>query len=570
MRRWVSARAGRSAGPLGLAALLGVLALGSWGAYTAFAASAPPAPTITGKTPSTSPTASTSISFTFGDSQSGVTFQCSLDGASFAACSSPKGYTGLADGSHTFQVQAVAGGKASSAASSTWLVDTAAPTVSSINRGDSSPTKATSLHWTVVFSEPVKNVGTGNFAAVASGTGGAAPTVSSAAPVGSAPAASWTVTVSTAATTGSNTATVGLNLVSKGTIQDAAGNNLGGPLPVAGQLYAFDTQAPAVSSITRAGASPTNASSVSWTVTFSEAVAGVASGNFSLVQTGVSGTAAVSAVSGSGTTWTVTASTGSGTPSGSGTLELRLSSAAAIADGAGNALGGALPFNGQSYAIDKTPPAAPALDSTPPNPNGVSTSNFAWHDGSADVDHYLCSIENGAFLATVTGADGPPQPCASPLSYVVGTTNNGVHQFAVEAVDAAGNVSQSAAYGWKVEKGSIQDFTIDGNAVGLLYPGGAPRPIAVVLHNPNNIPIYVTSVIATLHAADFPAGCSSSAFVVTQASIPAAGVLVPANGAVTLPAQGATAPSVLMNDGGDQNACKNLTFGFDYSGSAHS
>lgn len=554
-----------------LVALLGVLGVGAWGAYTALAAPAPPAPTITGKTPSASPTTSTSISFTFSDSQSGVSFQCSLDGGSYTSCASPKGYSGLADGSHTFQVQAVSGSKSSSAASYTWVVDTTAPTVSSINRADASPTRATSLHWTVTFSEPVKNVAAGNFATATSGTGGSAPSVASAAPVGTAPTATWTVTMSTAGTTGSNTATVGLNLAGKGTIQDAAGNGLGGSVPVVGQTYAFDTQAPTVAAVNRAGSSPTNASSVSWTVTFSEAVTGVVSANFSLAQTGLSGTPSVSAVSGSGTTWTVTASTGSATPSGSGTLQLKLSSATGIADSAGNALGGALPVNGQSYAIDKTPPAAPVLDSMPPNPNGVSTSNFTWHDAAADVDHYLCSIENGAFTATVHGADGPDQPCASPLSYVVATTNNGVHQFAVEAVDAAGNVSQSIGYSWKVQKGSIENFTIDGDAAGLLYPGAATAtPIAVTLHNPNNIPVYVTSVTTTLHTADFPAGCSSSAFVVAQAVIPAAGVLVPANGAVTLPAQGATAPTVEMTDSGNQDACKNLTFHFDYSGDAHS
>jgi hypothetical protein len=69
---------------------------------------------------------------------------------------------------------------------------------------------------------------------------------------------------------------------------------------------------------------------------------------------------------------------------------------------------------------------------------------------------------------------------------------------------------------------------------------------------------------------DFPAGCTSSPFVLTQASIPAAGVQVPANGQVTLPAQGATAPTLRMQDSGNQDACKNLTFHLDYSGSAHS
>ena len=69
-------------------------------------------------------------------------------------------------------------------------------------------------------------------------------------------------------------------------------------------------------------------------VTFSESVTGVAAGNFSLTTTGVSG-ASIGAISGSGNTRTVTVNTGSG----DGTIRLDLSSATpAITDAAGNNL----------------------------------------------------------------------------------------------------------------------------------------------------------------------------------------------------------------------------------------
>jgi Bacterial Ig domain/Bacterial Ig-like domain len=52
-----------------------------------------------------------------------------LDGGSFASCTSPASYTGLADGSHTFRVRATdaAGNTDSSAAGFTWSVDATAP-----------------------------------------------------------------------------------------------------------------------------------------------------------------------------------------------------------------------------------------------------------------------------------------------------------------------------------------------------------------------------------------------------------------------------------------------------------
>ncbi|MGH9154704.1 MAG: hypothetical protein ACRD1K_02355 [Acidimicrobiales bacterium] len=88
---------------------------------------APPAPTIT--TGPTGPAASTAASFTYKDSQSGVTFKCALDGAHLDTCpSSGRTYTSLAQGPHTFSVAAQAGNSdLSPRATRAWTVDTAAP-----------------------------------------------------------------------------------------------------------------------------------------------------------------------------------------------------------------------------------------------------------------------------------------------------------------------------------------------------------------------------------------------------------------------------------------------------------
>jgi CSLREA domain-containing protein len=55
-------------------------------------------------------TVDTAASFEFRSTMGGSTFECSLDGATFAACASPKVYTGLAVGDHQFRVRAVAPG----------------------------------------------------------------------------------------------------------------------------------------------------------------------------------------------------------------------------------------------------------------------------------------------------------------------------------------------------------------------------------------------------------------------------------------------------------------------------
>jgi MSHA biogenesis protein MshQ len=96
-----------------------------------------------------------------------------------------------------------------------------------------------------------------------------------------------------------------------------------------------------VNTITRLDSSPTSASTVRWAVNFSNSVTGVATTNFALVESGVSGTSIVS-VSGSGTSWTVTANTGVG----AGSLGLNMTSSAGVSPAPTN-----LPFTGEVYTI---------------------------------------------------------------------------------------------------------------------------------------------------------------------------------------------------------------------------
>src|SRR4029079_5409325 len=56
-------------------------------------------------------------------------FQCQLDGAAFAACTSPKALATTLDGSHTFTAKAVDAAGNTGQSSYTWTIDTAAPTI---------------------------------------------------------------------------------------------------------------------------------------------------------------------------------------------------------------------------------------------------------------------------------------------------------------------------------------------------------------------------------------------------------------------------------------------------------
>jgi hypothetical protein len=86
----------------------------------------PPETTITSAPTGTLGSASASISFS---SEPGARFECALDGAPFADCTSPTSYGELAHGAHAFDVRALdaAGNLDPSPARATWAVDTVAP-----------------------------------------------------------------------------------------------------------------------------------------------------------------------------------------------------------------------------------------------------------------------------------------------------------------------------------------------------------------------------------------------------------------------------------------------------------
>jgi len=313
--------------------------------------------------------------------------------------------------------------------------------------------------------------------------------------------------------------------------------------------WTIDTTAPSVVSIHRVGATPTNAASVSWTVSFSESVQGVDATDFLLVQSGL-GSPSITGVSGSGSGYTVTASTGGST----GSLGLNLHNNGSIHDPAGNVLGSPSSGNdytGQVYTIDKVAPPLPVITTKPDNPNGTAISTFEWTESESGVT-FKCSIENGSF-----------QACSSGVTYVVDSSNNGLHQFAVEAIDAAGNISSAAMWSWKVNN---IGFTVTGDAP-TLYPG-TWKKIPVSIINPNNFTIYITSLNVEVSAS--PATCAASTNIETLASPASASntFAVPANSPGTL-VPAAFQPQIRLKDlSTNQDPCKRASFSLSYSGTA--
>ena len=96
----------------------------------------PPAPPVDTTAPNTTidsgpsgATTSTSASFGFSSSEGDSSFQCKLDSGSWGSCSSPKAYSSVAVGSHTFSVKATdgSGNTDGSPATRSWTVEAAAP-----------------------------------------------------------------------------------------------------------------------------------------------------------------------------------------------------------------------------------------------------------------------------------------------------------------------------------------------------------------------------------------------------------------------------------------------------------
>ena len=220
--------------------------------------------------------------------------------------------------------------------------------------------------------------------------------------------------------------------------KDAAGN-WG---PTASTILVIDKTAPVATSITRVGATPTNATSVQFLVTFSENVIGVTSSNFTLAATGVTGASVGALTNNNNNTWTVTVNTGSG----SGTLGLSLANATGVTDLAHNALSTTgLPLSGQTYAIDKTAPTISNVTVSPNLTNGAATIaavvTAADNTGGSDLNGGEYWLDGTTTPAAGRVAFGGATSPVTVGGINVSTLANGNHNLRVRVKDVAGNFS---------------------------------------------------------------------------------------------------------------------------------
>ncbi|MBU6338291.1 MAG: hypothetical protein KGR19_10845, partial [Acidobacteria bacterium] len=313
-----------------------------------------------GSAPS-SPTNASSLTFpiTFSDSVSGIASGDFTNAGTATGCTfTPSAASGtsinvVASGCSegTVQVRLAADsvvdsngstGPSPAADSGSVTVDRTAPSVS-WGSAPSSPTNASSLTFPITFGESVSGIASGDFSNAGTATG-----------CTFTPSAASGTTVNVVVT-GCSEGTVQVQLAS-GSVTDAAGN--GGPASAASSgTVTVDRTAP-TASWTSPPTSPTNATSISFTISFSEMVTGLTSGDFTNSGTATGCTFAPGASSG-----TLIAVVVSGCSDG--TL-IPVLQAGAITDLGGNA-GPGVPVASSAVTVDRTPPTA-AFTSVPTSP----------------------------------------------------------------------------------------------------------------------------------------------------------------------------------------------------------
>src|SRR5437588_550591 len=292
----------------------------------------PPVATITASPPSL--TSQTTATFSFNSSKPDATFGCALDSGAGAACASPRSYSGLTAGGHTFTVTATdKAGQSSSPASFTWTLDLVPP-VATITASPANPTTQTSASFSFSSSKASSTFG----CQLDSGGAGACTSPQS---YSGLPAGSHSFTV---------------------TATDPAGNT-SSPVPFSWTINVTAL----VASITGSPANPTNQTTAAFSFTSSQA--------------GSTFTCALDSAAAAACT---SPQSYPGLAAGSHTVTVTAT------DQAGNASG---PVS-YAWTIDLTPPVV-AITATPANPTPQTTASFSFTSSEAGSS-FKCTLDSGA------------------------------------------------------------------------------------------------------------------------------------------------------------------------------
>ena len=249
-----------------------------------------------------------------------------------------------------------------------------------------------------------------------------------------------------------------------------------------------DTTAPRVASIVRQTptSSPTNADSLTWRVTFSEAVSNVDAADF--VVSGTTATVtAVAAVSGVTGAYDVTAS-GGNLAGVSATVTLAIAASHNIQDGASNALSNTAPTgtNDNSYVVDNTAPSV-TISGVPSASDAPFTATFTFPEavtGFAVGDITLGNATASSFTVTSTTVYTALVTPAATGAVTVDVPANA-------AQDAAGNGNTAATRASSTYTGSAtRGVTV--SATVLTVTEGSTGAYTVVLDSQPTANVTVT------------------------------------------------------------------------------
>ena len=408
-----------------------------------------------------SSTRSTGATFTI-SGETSATFTCSLDGADYVACTSPRSLTDLSEGTHTFAVkQTDQAGNTGPAETTTWTVDRTSPTTPGLSGAPGSPTRSTAATFTIsgetnaTFTCSLDGAGYTSCASPRHLTGlsdgthtFAVKQTDQAGNTGPAETTTWTVDITPPVAPTLSSGPSGLVYMSSATFGFTGAGAVGFTCALDGQAsnpctspaafenLAVGIHAFSVAAIDAAG-NVSSATTRRWSVmpnppTITSAPSGTINPRRTPVKvtfTGVTG--AKFQCSMDRGTWTAcTSPFAQAGEDGPHTLQVRQvvsrSSVSAFVSLAASA----------DWKIDTVAPSKPSL-------TGVPAANTTSKNATIAI-----AAESGASLACRIDG-GPAAACELPVA-LTGLAD-GVHTLTVTATDSVGNVSASAVAIWKVD-----------------------------------------------------------------------------------------------------------------------